>query len=243
MDRCSARQHAASRSRCLTDSSPPPHPAAGSFETEEKAARAHDLALLKLHGPGLTTNFPAHEYRTGLDELKALSAAQFLLAMKKYAQLGEQHFRQAGQQQQAAGSAGAGAAAAAAGVPGMGAADGYQQDGSSFRASGQHAFDVKQGQGQQGQDIQGHGQSGIGGGYGGMQSSGMQGGGRPAKRRLVRRLQPGEYADESCMFVDESGNQYMVMEAEEVQQGGGQQGRGRVYGSAAAGGLYGSQQY
>jgi hypothetical protein len=42
---------------------------------------------------------------------------------------------------------------------------------------------------------------------------------RPAKRRLMRRLRPGEYvfassglADEPCMCVDESGNHCVVVD-------------------------------
>jgi hypothetical protein len=56
-----------------------------------------------------------------------------------------------------------------------------------------------------------------------------------ARKRLVRRLQPWEFADESSRFVDAVGNQYVVVEAEadEAQQGEGQQ---AVEGGAAAAG-------
>jgi AP2 domain len=56
----------------------------GTFNTEEKAARAADVAALTLHGAAAATNFPVSQY-PGWEELQQLSPAQFIMFMRNTA--------------------------------------------------------------------------------------------------------------------------------------------------------------
>lgn len=59
----------------------------GSFDSEEAAARAHDVATLRLHGDGKKINFPKECYEK-IEELKQLPPAEFILTMQRYAAFG-----------------------------------------------------------------------------------------------------------------------------------------------------------
>ncbi|XP_024543513.1 AP2-like ethylene-responsive transcription factor AIL7 [Selaginella moellendorffii] len=55
----------------------------GGYDAEEKAARAYDLAALKYWGPTTTTNFPAVEYHSKLNEMKSMSRQAFVAALRR----------------------------------------------------------------------------------------------------------------------------------------------------------------
>ncbi|KAK9820595.1 hypothetical protein WJX72_012104 [[Myrmecia] bisecta] len=60
----------------------------GSFDTETKAARAHDIAALRIHGPTARTNYPAPEYSEGMAETKQASVAEFIVALQRHGAFG-----------------------------------------------------------------------------------------------------------------------------------------------------------
>ncbi|XP_020697705.1 AP2-like ethylene-responsive transcription factor BBM2 [Dendrobium catenatum] len=57
----------------------------GSYESEEKAARAHDLAVLKYWGPSQTTklNFPVSEYEDELEIMKTMTQDEYVAHVKR----------------------------------------------------------------------------------------------------------------------------------------------------------------
>ena len=59
----------------------------GSYTSEQVAARAHDVASVVLHGTDAETNFPKDGY-DGAEDLSELSPAEFIVAMQRYALIG-----------------------------------------------------------------------------------------------------------------------------------------------------------
>jgi len=59
----------------------------GGYKEEEEAARAYDLAVLKIRGAEGETNFPATQYQEELERLKAdtLTVEEFILALRERA--------------------------------------------------------------------------------------------------------------------------------------------------------------
>lgn len=57
----------------------------GSYESEEKAARAHDLAVLKYWGPSQTSklNFPVSEYEDELEIMKTMTQDEYVAHVKR----------------------------------------------------------------------------------------------------------------------------------------------------------------
>ncbi|URE09950.1 hypothetical protein MUK42_04012 [Musa troglodytarum] len=58
---------------------------AGSYVSEEMAARAHDLAALKYWGPGPATklNFPVSDYENELENMKTMSQEEFVAYVRR----------------------------------------------------------------------------------------------------------------------------------------------------------------
>ena len=64
----------------------------GSFSSRERAARAHDVALLRLHGlqTQLPTNYPVAQYRDELaDGIAQAPVAEFLVALQRHGAFGD----------------------------------------------------------------------------------------------------------------------------------------------------------
>ncbi|XP_065042175.1 AP2-like ethylene-responsive transcription factor AIL7 isoform X2 [Musa acuminata AAA Group] len=61
------------------------HVDAGSYVSEEMAARAHDLAALKYWGPGPATklNFPVSDYENELENMKTMSQEEFVAYVRR----------------------------------------------------------------------------------------------------------------------------------------------------------------
>ncbi|KAJ8477453.1 hypothetical protein OPV22_021180 [Ensete ventricosum] len=61
------------------------HVDAGSYVSEEMAARAHDLAALKYWGPGPATklNFPVSDYENELENMKIMSQEEFVAYVRR----------------------------------------------------------------------------------------------------------------------------------------------------------------
>ncbi|CAB4286778.1 unnamed protein product [Prunus armeniaca] len=55
----------------------------GGFETQVEAARAHDLAALKLWGDFATLNFTLNEYKKELEEMKGMSKQDYFLHIRR----------------------------------------------------------------------------------------------------------------------------------------------------------------
>ncbi|CAL0323134.1 unnamed protein product [Lupinus luteus] len=55
----------------------------GGYDTEEKAARAHDLAALKYWGESTITNFPIGNYEKELEEMKNMTKKDYVAAIRR----------------------------------------------------------------------------------------------------------------------------------------------------------------
>ncbi|XP_020575716.1 AP2-like ethylene-responsive transcription factor PLT2 [Phalaenopsis equestris] len=57
----------------------------GSYDSEEKAARAHDLAVLKYWGPGQTSklNFPVSDYAKELEIMETMSQDEYVVHVRR----------------------------------------------------------------------------------------------------------------------------------------------------------------
>ncbi|XP_044478600.1 AP2-like ethylene-responsive transcription factor PLT2 [Mangifera indica] len=55
----------------------------GGYDTEEKAARAYDLAALKYWGTSTTTNFPISNYDKELEEMKHMTRQEFVASIRR----------------------------------------------------------------------------------------------------------------------------------------------------------------
>ncbi|KAF8403846.1 hypothetical protein HHK36_011952 [Tetracentron sinense] len=55
----------------------------GTYESEEKAARAYDLASLKYWGTSISTNFPISEYEKELEEMKKMTKQEFVASIRR----------------------------------------------------------------------------------------------------------------------------------------------------------------
>ncbi|CAN1173072.1 AP2-like ethylene-responsive transcription factor BBM2 [Linum perenne] len=55
----------------------------GGFNDENMAARAHDLAVLKIYGTSASLNFPVTEYEEEMEEMKDMSKDEYLKSLKK----------------------------------------------------------------------------------------------------------------------------------------------------------------
>ncbi|NP_001349283.1 AP2-like ethylene-responsive transcription factor CRL5 [Zea mays] len=55
----------------------------GGYDTEDKAARAYDLAALKYWGPATHVNFPVENYRDELEEMKGMTRQEFVAHLRR----------------------------------------------------------------------------------------------------------------------------------------------------------------
>lgn len=55
----------------------------GGYDTEEKAARAYDLAALKYWGPSTHINFPLEDYQQQLEEMKNMTRQEFVAHLRR----------------------------------------------------------------------------------------------------------------------------------------------------------------
>ncbi|KAH7405043.1 hypothetical protein KP509_15G054600 [Ceratopteris richardii] len=55
----------------------------GGYDSEEKAARAYDLAAIKYWGPTTTINFPLEDYEKELEEMKKMSKQEFVASLRR----------------------------------------------------------------------------------------------------------------------------------------------------------------
>ncbi|XP_010941959.1 AP2-like ethylene-responsive transcription factor ANT [Elaeis guineensis] len=55
----------------------------GGYDTEEKAARAYDLAALKYWGPSTHINFPLEDYQEELEEMKNMSRQEYVAHLRR----------------------------------------------------------------------------------------------------------------------------------------------------------------
>ncbi|MQM00283.1 hypothetical protein Taro_033010 [Colocasia esculenta] len=55
----------------------------GGYDTEDKAARAYDLAALKYWGPSTHTNFPLESYHEELEEMKNMSRQEYIAHLRR----------------------------------------------------------------------------------------------------------------------------------------------------------------
>ncbi|KAJ1298137.1 hypothetical protein BS78_01G430400 [Paspalum vaginatum] len=55
----------------------------GGYDTEEKAARAYDLAALKYWGPATHINFPVENYQDELEEMKSMTRQEFVAHLRR----------------------------------------------------------------------------------------------------------------------------------------------------------------
>ncbi|KAL2906491.1 AP2-like ethylene-responsive transcription factor ANT [Bienertia sinuspersici] len=55
----------------------------GGYDTEEKAARAYDMAALKYWGPSTHTNFPFENYQQQIEEMKNLTRQEFVAHLRR----------------------------------------------------------------------------------------------------------------------------------------------------------------
>ncbi|EHA8587157.1 AP2-like ethylene-responsive transcription factor ANT [Cocos nucifera] len=60
----------------------------GGYDTEEKAARAYDLAALKYWGPSTHINFPLEDYQEELEEMKNMSRQEYVAHLRRHHQHG-----------------------------------------------------------------------------------------------------------------------------------------------------------
>ncbi|KAL0031302.1 hypothetical protein WJX79_001849, partial [Trebouxia sp. C0005] len=61
----------------------------GMFSQESAAARACDVATLKLHGASAQTNFPARDYEDGMEELEPISVLDVVMALQRQGAIGQ----------------------------------------------------------------------------------------------------------------------------------------------------------
>ncbi|CAD6210289.1 unnamed protein product [Miscanthus lutarioriparius] len=55
----------------------------GGYDTEDKAARAYDLAALKYWGPATSINFPVENYRDELEEMKGMTRQEYVAHLRR----------------------------------------------------------------------------------------------------------------------------------------------------------------
>ncbi|CAN6290146.1 unnamed protein product [Urochloa humidicola] len=55
----------------------------GGYDTEDKAARAYDLAALKYWGPATHINFPVENYQDELEEMKSMTRQEFVAHLRR----------------------------------------------------------------------------------------------------------------------------------------------------------------
>ncbi|KAI5418527.1 hypothetical protein KIW84_042960 [Lathyrus oleraceus] len=55
----------------------------GGYDSEENAARAHDLAALKYWGPTATTNFPVSDYAKEIEEMKHEGKREYITSLRR----------------------------------------------------------------------------------------------------------------------------------------------------------------
>ncbi|XP_078430482.1 AP2-like ethylene-responsive transcription factor ANT [Wolffia australiana] len=55
----------------------------GGYDTEEKAARAYDLAALKYWGPSTHINFPIETYQTELEDMKNMTRQEYVAHLRR----------------------------------------------------------------------------------------------------------------------------------------------------------------
>ncbi|GJN08571.1 hypothetical protein PR202_ga26509 [Eleusine coracana subsp. coracana] len=55
----------------------------GGYDTEDKAARAYDLAALKYWGPATSINFPLEHYREELEEMKGMTRLEYVAHLRR----------------------------------------------------------------------------------------------------------------------------------------------------------------
>nr|CAB3501515.1 unnamed protein product [Digitaria exilis] len=60
----------------------------GGYDTEDKAARAYDLAALKYWGPATHINFPVENYQDELEEMKSMTRQEFVAHLRRHHQHG-----------------------------------------------------------------------------------------------------------------------------------------------------------
>ncbi|KAL0048973.1 hypothetical protein WJX82_003569 [Trebouxia sp. C0006] len=61
----------------------------GMFSQESVAARACDVAALKLHGASAQTNFPVRDYEDGMEELEPISVLDVVMALQRQGAIGQ----------------------------------------------------------------------------------------------------------------------------------------------------------
>ncbi|DBA92241.1 TPA: hypothetical protein ACH3X1_015948 [Trebouxia sp. C0004] len=59
------------------------------FSQESAAARACDVAALKLHGASAQTNFPARDYEDGMEELEPISVLDVVMSLQQQGAIGQ----------------------------------------------------------------------------------------------------------------------------------------------------------
>ncbi|MCO5583663.1 hypothetical protein L7F22_037576 [Adiantum nelumboides] len=56
---------------------------AGGYDSEERAARAYDLAALKYWGPSTTINFPLENYQKELEEMRNMTKQELVASLRR----------------------------------------------------------------------------------------------------------------------------------------------------------------
>ncbi|CAN6301689.1 unnamed protein product, partial [Urochloa humidicola] len=57
----------------------------GGYDTEDKAARAYDLAALKYWGAATHINFPVENYQDELEVMKSMTRQEFVAHLRRLA--------------------------------------------------------------------------------------------------------------------------------------------------------------